>query len=55
MRTSKIAQNDSKLNRSIKKETLSNLKVRTDLKGGMVSSVAICSGCHGCGGTVKAV
>jgi hypothetical protein len=50
MRTSKTIKNDSnKTNRSIKKETLSNLKVRTDLKGGMVSSVAICSGCHGCG------
>ncbi len=40
-----------KADRSIKKEGLKSLKVRTDLKGGMAKSagLAICSGCHGCG------
>ena len=42
-----------KLELSINKETLKHLKVRTDLRGGLINHVPvlkICSGCHGTGG-----
>jgi hypothetical protein len=41
-----------KLDLSVNKENLKHLKVRTDLKGGLLAQLAvakICSGCHGCG------
>jgi hypothetical protein len=41
-----------KLDLSVNKESLKHLKVRTDLKGGLLAQLAvakICSGCHGCG------
>ena len=41
-----------KLDLSVNKENLKQLKVRTDLKGGLLAQLAvarICSGCHGCG------
>jgi hypothetical protein len=41
---------DEKLDRSVKKESLKHLMVRTDLKGGAakLGVLAICSSCHGC-------
>jgi hypothetical protein len=45
-------QEGGKLGLSVNKENLKHLKVRTDLKGGLLAQLAvakICSGCHGCG------
>jgi hypothetical protein len=49
--TAKVAKKEeSKLDRSVKKESLKHLMVRTDLKGGAakLAVLAICSSCHGC-------
>jgi coenzyme F420-reducing hydrogenase gamma subunit len=48
MDKSNKSENESRKKLSLKKETLQHLKVRTDLRAGVVPRVAICSGCHTC-------